>query len=144
MRSLPSGLWVAALLLVAGCSGGGEAATKPADVVRAWSTALNADRNDAAADLFATGAVVVQGGGELRLASHGDAVAWNEALPCDGRIVDLKVDGEVVTATFRLADSRTTPCDAPGQEATAVFTVREGKIVRWEQAGGSPPSGPVV
>jgi SnoaL-like domain len=126
-------------LLVAGC-GGSEAS--PEEVVRAWSTALNADKNDTAADLFAPGATIVQGGLELTFSTHEDAVAWNEGLPCNGRIVGLEVDGNVVTASFLLRNSQTTPCDAPGEQATAIFTVEGGKITRWEQP--LEPPGPTV
>ena len=125
------------LALLGGCGDSDPSAT---DVVRAWSDALNADRNDAAADLFAPGAIVAQGGTELRLADHDDALAWNEALPCNGRIVELSESEDVVRATFLLRDSQTSPCDGPGENATAVFTVREGKITRWEQLASAPGS----
>ncbi len=128
---------LAALALLAGCSGSDPSA---ADIVRSWSEALNADRNDAAADLFASGAIVVQGETEFRLADHADAVAWNEGLPCNGRIVELSESDGVVRATFLLRDSQTSPCDGPGQNATALFTVRDGKITRWEQVTAAPGS----
>lgn len=130
---------VAVLVLLAAC-GGSQAS--PEEVVRAWSTALNADQNEAAADLFAPGAKVVQGGLELTFSTHEDAVTWNQGLPCNGRIVALEVDGNVVTASFLLRDSQTTPCDAPGEQATAIFTVEEGEITRWEQP--LEPVGPTV
>jgi limonene-1,2-epoxide hydrolase len=132
-------LLVAVVALLVGC-GGSEAS--PEEVVRAWSTALNADQNEAAADLFAPGAKVVQGGLELTFSAHKDAVAWNQSLPCNGQIVGLDVDGSVVTASFLLRDSQTTPCDAPGERVTAIFTVEEGKITRWEQPLEAP--GPTV
>jgi hypothetical protein len=132
-------LLVVVLTLLAGC-GGSHAS--PEDVVREWSTALNADRNDAAADLFASGAQVVQGGVEVILSTHQDAVAWNGSLPCNGRIVSLDVDGGVVSAVFLLRDSQTVPCDAPGERVTAIFTVEGGKITRWEQPLEAP--GPTV
>jgi hypothetical protein len=126
-----------------GCGGGGTAS--PEEVVRNWSEALNADDNDGAADLFASGAEVVQAGTSQRLSRHDEAVRWNAALPCDGKIVELDVDEDEVTAVFILSDSNTMPCDAPGAEVTALFTVRDGKIVRWEQpSGGAPASGDVV
>jgi hypothetical protein len=130
---------VALLALFAGC-GGSEAS--PEEVVRSWSTALNADQNDAAADLFAPGATIVQGGLEVTFFTHEDAVTWNRGLPCNGRIVGLEVVGNVVTASFLLRDSQTTPCDAPGEQATAIFTVEGGKITRWEQP--LEPTGPTV
>ena len=128
----------AVVALLAGCGGD----RSPEDVFRAWSDALNADQNDAAADLFAPGAAVVQGGRTIRLATHADAVAWNTSLPCNGRIVALSENNGVVVAEFLLSDSQTTPCDGPGQRVSAVFTVRDGKIVRWEQPRAAP--GPTV
>ena len=113
--------------------------------MRAWSAALNEGDNEAAADLFAAGAQVVQGGRTIRLASHADAVAWNESLPCSGRIVEVETEGETVTATFVLGDRTTSACDAPGAEATAAFHIEDGKIVLWHQlAGEAPGRGPSV
>jgi hypothetical protein len=136
----------AALALTVALGGCAEAGTaSPEEVVRSWSEALNADDNDGAADLFAGGAEVVQAGMSYRLSQHDDAVRWNAALPCNGKIVELEVDEDEVTAVFVLSDSNTTPCDAPGAKVTAIFTVRDGKIVRWEQPGaGAPAPGDVV
>ena len=134
---------LALTVALGGCVGAGTAS--PEEVVRSWSEALNADDNDGAADLFASGAEVVQAGTSYRLSRHDEAVRWNAALPCDGKIVELEVDEDEVTAVFVLSDSNTTPCDAPGATATAIFTVRDGKIVRWEQpSAGAPAPGDVV
>ena len=134
---------LALTVALGGCVGAGTAS--PEEVVRSWSEALNADDNDGAADLFAGGAEVVQAGKSYRLSRHEEAVRWNAALPCDGKIVELEVDEDEVTAVFVLSDSNTTPCDAPGTRATAIFTVRDGKIVRWEQpSAGAPAPGDVV
>jgi ketosteroid isomerase-like protein len=130
-------------LALGGCAGAGTAS--PEGVVRSWSAALNAGDNDGAADLFASGAEVVQAGMSYRLSRHNEAVRWNAALPCDGKIVAIEVDENEVTAVFVLSDSKTTPCDAPGAKVTAIFTVRDGKIVRWEQpSAGAPAPGDVV
>jgi hypothetical protein len=134
---------LALTVALGGCAGSGTAS--PEEVVRNWSEALNADDNDGAADLFASGAEVVQAGMSYRLTRHDEAVRWNAALPCNGKIVELEVDEDEVTAVFVLSDSKTMPCDAPGARTTAIFTVRDGKIVRWEQpSGGAPAPGDVV
>jgi hypothetical protein len=139
---LPLAIGLAALALLGGC--GGES-TSGEEVVRAWSDALNAGDNEAAADLFAPGAQIIQAGAAIRLATHDDAVVWNAALPCSGRIVELETDGETVTATFLLADRTTSPCDAPGAEATAAFRIEDGKIVLWHQLDSAPPrEGPPI
>ena len=122
---------VAAVAVAA--AGQAQAAVSPAAVVRAWSRALNANDNERAARLFAPGARVVQPGVDVRLTTHELAVGFNDALPCAGRIVAIRVVGDVATATFVLGHRPKHRCDGPGQEAAARFTVRNGKIVRWQQ-----------
>jgi limonene-1,2-epoxide hydrolase len=131
---------VAALWLFAACGSGSPSAES---VVRAWSEALNAGDNDGAASLFAKNARVVQQGMTLKLATHEDAVMWNAALPCSGRIVSVRSRGNIARVTFVLRDRKTSRCDGPGQHATALFRVRNGKIVLWHQTpppAGSPPA----
>jgi limonene-1,2-epoxide hydrolase len=129
-------------LALVGCGGSGDS---PESVVRAWSQALNAGDNEAAAELFAPGAQIVQGGRTVRLETLEDAVAWNASLPCSGEIVEVESDGDSVTATFLLDDRTTSPCDAPGAEATATFEIEDGKIVLWHQLGGeAEQTGPAV
>jgi SnoaL-like domain len=135
-------LALCAVVVAAGCGAGSPSAER---VVRDWSRALNSGDNEAAADLFAVDAEVIQAGVETRLRTHGDAVAWNSALPCSGRIVALSRRGEEVRATFLLGDRSGSPCDAPGAQATALFRVVDGKIVLWHQLqGGAAPQPPVV
>ena len=132
---------ICTLLVAVGCGGSRSAE----DVVRAWSAALNAGDNEAAADLFAPGAEIVQSGRIVRLGTHEDAVAWNAALPCSGKIVDVETDGDTVTATFLLDDRTMSPCDAPGAQATAAFRIEDGKIVLWHQLDSEPEqTGPAV
>jgi len=132
---------LAMLALSAGC---GSGAPSTESVVRAWSEALNHDDNNTAANLFARGAKVVQPGGVLTLRTHRDAVAWNAALPCSGRILSIRSRGETATATFLLGDRRHSRCDGPGEQATAIFKVVGGKIVLWHQTGSGSPPAPTV
>jgi hypothetical protein len=118
-----------AIVLAAGCGGGPPSAES---VVRAWSMALNSGDNEAAAELFAPGAEVIQGR-TFVLETKLEAIAFNSSLPCSGEIVELDTDEDRVTATFRLGDRETSRCDAPGAEVRAAFRVREGKIVLWQQ-----------
>ena len=118
-------------------------------VVRAWSKALNAGDNEAAGSLFAAGALVVQGGVVIQLATHMDAVLFNAGLPCSGEIVELSVEGDVVTAIFVLGDRVGSKCDAPpGTRAAAQLGIANGKIVVWKQipvpaqVGPPPPPAP--
>jgi limonene-1,2-epoxide hydrolase len=130
----------AVLVVAAAGSGAAQAARTPAEVVRAWSAALNANRNERAARLFAPNAHVVQPAVDVRLTSHALAVAWNDALPCSGRILRLQVHGARVVATFVLGERPKHRCDGPGQKAAALFVVRKGKIVLWEQVPVPPPA----
>ena len=99
---------------------------------------MNTDDNEAAARLFADGAHVIQGGQVLVLADYADALEWNTALPCSGRILSIATEGDTATATFLLGDRQRSRCDGPGQRATALFKVRDGKIVLWHQTGDEP------
>jgi limonene-1,2-epoxide hydrolase len=126
---------------VAGCGSGTPSAES---VVRAWSQALNQGDNETAAKLFAQGAEVIQGDMVLTLRTQHDALAWNAALPCSGRILEIHTKGQTATATFLLGDRPHSRCDGPGHKATAIFRVVKGKIVLWHQTGSraapQPPS----
>jgi limonene-1,2-epoxide hydrolase len=128
--------------VLAGC---GSTPPSPESVVRAWSQELNTGDNNDAAKLFAPGAKIVQAQTTLRLYTQAQAVAWNAALPCSGRIVSITTSGDVTRATFILGDRPQHKCDGPGQKATAIFRVRKGKIVLWHQTSTAPaPVGPAV
>jgi limonene-1,2-epoxide hydrolase len=119
------------LLALTGC-GGTRTASAP-DVVRAWSAALDRNDNERAADLFANGAQVIQNG-ELVLATHADALRWNAALPCGGRISHLEVRAKnQVLAVFELEERPRHRCDTNGGQAAAIFEVDNGRIVLWHQ-----------
>ena len=105
----------------------------PPAVVRAWSRALNANDNAAAARLFADEARVIQAPVfDVRVTFQG-ALLFNEGLPCGGTIIALQRHGNRVVATFRLKKRPQHACSGVGQKAAAAFTVVRGKIVRWEQ-----------
>jgi SnoaL-like protein len=123
-------LVLAAAALGAACGGG---APSPESVVRAWNESVNSGDNEAAAKLFAPGAEVIQAGRSYTLETEAQAVRFHAALPCSGEIVELRTDGDTVTATFLLADRETVECDGPGAEVTAAFRIRDGKIVLWHQ-----------
>jgi hypothetical protein len=112
----------------------------PAAVARAWSKALNANRNAAAARLFALNARVVQPGVDVRLTSRALAIGFNNALPCAGRIVAIRVRGNRATATFVLGQRPKHHCSSPGVKAAALFVVRNGKITLWKQVAVPDPN----
>jgi len=102
-------------------------------VVRAWSTALNADDNESAGELFAPDAIVIQGPNAVPLPDLSTAVRFNASLPCSGQIVDVMVSGNVVTAVFELGHRAASQCDAPpGTLAAADIVVEGGSIVLWQ------------
>jgi limonene-1,2-epoxide hydrolase len=119
------------LLALTAC-GEKKAASAP-EVVRAWSAALDRNDNEHAARLFADGAQVIQNG-ETILATHADALRWNAALPCGGRISHLEVRGkDQVLAIFQLEERPQHRCDANGGQAATIFQVENGRIVLWHQ-----------
>jgi limonene-1,2-epoxide hydrolase len=126
-----------------GAAIGATQAASPAQVVRAWSHALNLNHSAAAAALFAPNAHVVQPGVDAVLTSRALATAFNAALPCAGRVIALTVQGNRATATFILGHRPQHRCDGPGQKAAALFVVRNGKIVLWQQVP-VPPSLPTA
>jgi len=124
----------AALVVAAAGSGATSASTRsPEQVVRAWSSALNANRNEDAARLFALHARVVQPGVDVQLDTHKLAVAFNDALPCAGTITRLQHVQHGLVATFVLGERPKHRCDGTGQKAAAYFVVSGGKIVLWQQ-----------
>jgi hypothetical protein len=138
-----------ACIALAGCGSSGDrrktavrvaadpAATK---VVRAWSDALRRGDIDAAADLFALPSRVqlLPGAPYEVVSEHADAVAFNLALPCGGRLVKADQRGLYIDALFLLSDRPGSPCDAPGATARAAFLVRGGKIAVWRRQGAEP------
>jgi len=126
-----------AVAIFVGAASGARSKT-PAQVVRAWSKALNASHDRAAGALFARNAITIQGPNVIQLPTLRIATLWNASLPCAGRIIKLRVKGNVATATFVLGERPGHRCDGPGELAAAKFTVVNGKIVRWEQVAPEP------
>jgi hypothetical protein len=120
---------------------GGEEPPDAEELARAWSRALNAGDNQAAGALFAVGARIEQTGLVIVVRTPEDAATWTATLPCSGRIVGVEGEDEEVTATFVLADRQTSACDVPGGRVSALFRVRDGKIVLFRQLpAATPPS----
>jgi hypothetical protein len=131
---------------VAGCGSGKPDTPKPAtpeQIVRAWSAALNRGDDRRAASLFADGAKIAQAGVEYTLLNKAGRFEFNSGLPCSGEIVDLHASGGEVTATFELGQRANHRCDAPGVKTTAVFTIRNDRIVAFRQLA-APEEGPAA
>lgn len=76
---------------------------------------------------------MIQAEGAIPLIDKDAARRFNEALPCSGRVLDLRIEGDVVTAVFELGSRDTSLCDAPpGTIAAAEFVIRSGKIAVWQ------------
>ena len=127
------------LALLASLVVAANASASPAAVARAWSKNLNANRNVAAARLFAPNARVVQPGVDVVLTSRALAIGFNDALPCAGRIVAIQVHGDRAVATFVLGQRPKHHCNAPGAKAAALFVVHGGKITLWKQVAVPNP-----
>jgi hypothetical protein len=123
-------LTAACATLLAGC---GTDSKTPAEVVTSWAKALNAGDDEAAAGLFADGAIVLQAGEQHVLADREDAVSFNASLPCGARVVKQSGKGTEVTATFTLTRRPGHMCDDTGGTAMSVFNVEDGKIVLMRQ-----------
>jgi hypothetical protein len=126
-------------------SRGADALTPSADpaatkVVRAWADALRHGHIDRAAALFALPSrVQLLPDGPLEVvALREDAVAFNLALPCGGRLVKATQRGRYVDALFLLSDRPGSACDAPGATARAAFLIRDGRIAEWRRVGAEP------
>jgi hypothetical protein len=131
---------LAAVLAVTAC--GGHRSASAETVARAWSAALDRSDNEAAASLFADGAEVVQNE-TYTLATHADALAFNAALPCGGKITRvIQQAPDEVLVVFQLNERPRLRCDAPGAEAASIFKVEQGKIVLWHQTPPPAPASP--
>ena len=131
---LPAAFVLLLLLFVVGLSGcGGDSTKDPTKVVESWSQAINASDDETAAGLFAPDAVVIQDGRRTTLSGEAEALAFNSALPCGGKITKTSIDGDEVTATFTLTRRPGHMCDGTGEAAVAVFQIADGKITLWHE-----------
>jgi hypothetical protein len=121
-------------LAAAGCGGGGR--KTPAEVVRAWSVALNRGDEEAAAALFGPKAVFVAGDYQTVLRTREQVLAFHREMVWCGPIVRLVAKGREVEAQFSLASRPTAHCERGGRERGSVyFRIRDGKIVFFDQIG---------
>jgi hypothetical protein len=140
MARIPTALAASlAVLLLSGC-GGHKTPPSAEQVARSWSAALNIAHDQTAASLFANGAKIIQVT-ELTLATHAEAVHWNEGLPCGGKIVSVtRRSATDVLVVFVRKARPLHVCGGPGDKAAAIFRVRDGKIVLWHEVDVPPPA----
>ena len=113
-------------------------------VVREWSARVNAYDNDGVARLFARPAAVAQGGTIYALRTYEEIALWHRGLPCAARIVSITVKGQDATAVFVLRNGPHRRCDAPGAKVAAVFRISGAKIRAWAQIPVPKPVQPVA
>ena len=122
------------VLAVAAAGCGGSSHRTPAEVVRAWSAALNRGDEEAAAALFGPNAVFVAGDYQTVLRTREQALAFHREMVWCGPIVRLRAHGDEVEAQFSLASRRR--CVRGGRERGSVyFRIRGDKIVFFDQIG---------
>lgn len=137
-------LWTAglALLLVAGCGGGGHKAAstqqakpsaRPGDekVIRGWNKAVNTGDYTRAGAYFAPGAIVTQDYA-LQLPNQKVAAQWNSGFPCRADITFIRAERLTTLAGFHLREGPRGGCKGGGS-AQVRFTIRRGLIRRWQQ-----------
>jgi ketosteroid isomerase-like protein len=124
------------VLAVAAAGCGGSSDRTPAQVVRAWSAALNRGDEEAASALFGPNAVFVAGDYQTVLRTHADVLAFHQEMVWCGPIVRLAAHGDEVEAQFSLATRPNRHCERGGRERGSVyFRIRDGKIVFFDQIG---------
>jgi hypothetical protein len=106
-------------------------------VIRGWITARNKHDYPGAASFFAPGAIVDQGT-PLSLPTRKAAIIWNAGLPCDADLTAIRQVRAKPLATFALREGPGGPCDG---DATVRFTIKGGKITKWEQLPEQVPQG---
>ena len=122
----------------------GDADSADVEVISAWSEALRHGDIDAAAEEFAIPSVAENGQFLVRIESESDARAFNESLPCGGRLIRAEGEGDFTTATFRLTErpGPGTCGDGAGETAKTAFVIRDGLIVEWRRVGLGQPDAP--
>ena len=124
------------VLAVAAAGCGSSSPRTPADVVRAWSAAVNRGDDEAAAALFGSRVVFVAGDSQWVLRTPAQALAFNRAIGWCGPIVRLARTDEEIVAEFSLASRPSGHCERGGRERGSVyFRIRDGKIVFFDQIG---------
>jgi hypothetical protein len=160
-KGLPTLVIALALIAFAGCGSGGDSsspdATTPAAenprtakadqedlaVITGWADTLGKGDVEGAADYFALPSTAENGPVVVNIEEREDAVAFNGTLPCGGRVIAARTNGDFTTVTFRLYERPGGDCGTgAGERATTSFQVEDGKIVDWRRVGDLPPAQP--
>lgn len=110
----------------------GPAPRGSAEVVSRWTAAVRRADFERAAQLFADGARVQNGGGVELLNSPARKLVWNAALPCGATVSRIGGADGYAIVEFRLVERRGGDCGTgTGQPARAAIKVRAGRITGW-------------
>jgi len=123
------------------CGEESEPISTPSDaqVIEDWAQALSNGDVEAAAAFFAIPSVA-ENGVFLELESREDAIAFNESLPCGGKVKSTSTEGSFTTASFRLTERPGGGCGAgTGGTAQTSFVIEDGLIVEWRRVDGPQP-----
>jgi hypothetical protein len=122
----------------------GDADEATVEVIYRWSEALRRGDIDAAAASFAIPSVAENPPLLAHIDSEAEARLFNESLPCGGRLIRARSEGDFTTATFRLTErpGQGSCGEGTGNTARAAFVIRGGKIVEWRRVGAPQPAAP--
>lgn len=110
---------------------GGKADLRALAVVERWLAALTQGDIPAAADTFASGAIVKNFGPAVRLRTRSERIGFNALFPCGAEIVEATTRRGYLLVTYRLTDRRGSPCDGPGGSAAGVIKVEADRMTEW-------------
>jgi limonene-1,2-epoxide hydrolase len=114
-------------------------------VIRAWLAAVRRADFEAAADTFARGAKVQNGGPVARLRTRAETVLWNAALPCGATLTSARGARGYAIVQFKLVDRPGAACGSGrGAPAYGAIRVRDGRITEWYRLPDpvAPPGSP--
>ena len=117
---------LALALLAAALTGCGGSQPSAEGVVRAWAESIRLGDAEAAAELFAPGAEVVDGERIRVLRTEAEAIRYARREACAGAVVRIDDEGgATVEAEFDVRGA--TRCDGADREL-ALFRVEDGRI----------------
>jgi ketosteroid isomerase-like protein len=110
-------------------------------LIAAWAAAVRKGDSERAANFFSLPAIVAQSD-TIQLATHEDALAFNEGLPCGARLLEVQHDGRYIVATFRLTAKPRQTCLTPGQLVRVAFVIQRRHFTEWRQVPDTPGARP--
>ena len=110
-------------------------------VLRGWGDALRRNDSSRATRYFALPVLVAQGQ-VVRFETAGQVKAFNDALPCGVKLLDVAHEGRFVIGTFKLTVRPAHRCQAAGKRIRLAFVVRGRKIAEWREVPDTPGAKP--